>query len=167
MRYASLYLLLTMAVAFAGCARRSTSVTSDDEMVPFEKDTVLECKLEIKQDEGGILATVVFKNPTDHSEPVRKEVVLDEEPLGGPPLFVTKGGKNIPYNGMMVQKFLTKEDWRVIPPAGSFVRTIRVNDYYDLSAPGEYEIVCKRWYDVSPSKLAYVESNTVKFVVEK
>jgi len=153
-----------MAVGFAGCSRRSS-----DGGVPFEpdKDTVLECKLEISHKGSGILAIVEFKNPTNHSEHVLKEVIEDEEPLTGPPFILTKDGKYVMYTGAMVQKLPpTMDEADLLKPGESFVRTIRLNDYYDLSAPGEYEIVCDRLYE-SAEKLKHVVSNKVKFVVGK
>ncbi|SRR6266852_1720306 len=168
MRPASLVLLLSMAVGFAGCSRGPSSLTSDDE-IQVGNDTVLECKLEVRHDESGIFATVIFKNPTDHPERVLKVVLLDEEPLLTVPFDVTKDGKMIVYTGGMASRLPpTKDDWRILKPGETFVRTIRVNDYYDLSAPGEYQIVCERLYEQSPpGKFATVKSNEVTFTVFK
>ena len=91
----SLMLVLSMTVGPAGCGRGSNYVSSAGEFQP-DKDTVLECKLEIKQDDSGIFATVDFTNPTNHSEHVLKAVLLDEEPLIGPPFIITKDGKGVP-----------------------------------------------------------------------
>jgi hypothetical protein len=173
MRHTSLNLLLAMALAFAGCTWRSSPGEFDDQIQP-DQETVLECTLEVEQKtggifhRGGIFATVVFKNPTDHRERVLKEVLLDEGPLGGPPFIVTKDGKYVNYTGAMVNKGPpTEDDWRVLKPGESFVRKIRMNDYYDLSAPGEYQVVCERLYFASARKIGEGKSNTVKFVVSE
>src|SRR5438874_2210590 len=138
MRHAPSYLLLLVvavgfggyvlliAGGFAGCARRPSGVGRHDEFQP-DKDTVLECKLLINQDRGGTFATVEFKNPTDHNEHVLKEVLLDEEPLAGPPFAITKDGKDIMYRGRFANKLPpTIDDADLLKPGESFIRTIRL-----------------------------------------
>ena len=160
-------MLLSMAVGFAGCTRDSGHVSRAHEFQP-DKDTVLECMLETKKDWRGISAIVEFKNPTDHSERVLKEVILDEEPLTGPPFVITKDGKYVMYTGRMVNKLPpTMDDTDILKPGESFVTTMRLDDYYDLSAPGEYEIVCDRLYEPDAHHITHVVSNKAKFVVGK
>src|SRR5262245_42322737 len=128
MRLISLVWLLSMAVGLAGCTRE----------VKPDKDTVLECKLEIKKEDSGILAIVEFKNPTDHSEHVLKEVLL--EWVTNAPFIITKDGKYVAYFGRMDNMPDSPPTepkwWRILEPGESFVTTIRLEDYYDLSAPG-------------------------------
>jgi hypothetical protein len=167
MRATFLIVLLATIVASAGCGRGTNHIGLAPEFQP-DKDTVLECKLQIKQSITGTYATVEFKNPTDHSEHVLKEVLLNEETLTGPPFVITKDGKYVLYTGAMVNKLPpTMEDADTLGPGESFERTIRLETYYDLSAPGEYEIVCDRLYEPGPDNFTHVVSNKVKFVVGK
>jgi len=89
-----------MTIGFAGCTRNP----SGGDEAQLRKEVVLECHLETKGDGKDVLVNVVFKNPTDHRELVPKDVILDEQPLGGPPFVVTRNGDNVPYTGMMINK---------------------------------------------------------------
>ena len=155
----SLNLLFAIALGFAGCSWRSSPADLDDQ-VQLDMEPVLECTLQVEQNpggifhKGGIFATLALKNPTDHRERLIDNGLLGGGQIDGPPFIITKEGKYVPYTGIMVSKL--QDDWYVFQPGESVTRKIRLNDYYDLSAPGEYQIV---WGYFA------IKSNTVKFVV--
>src|SRR5690349_19300754 len=126
-----LTLVFSTLIALTACNRVSNSVPPDHPVQP-DKETVLECNLEVKQD-SGIFATVTFKNPTDHAESALKDVLLYERQITGPPFMVTKDGKTVRYTGRMIRRGPpTQEDWYVLEPGETLTRSIKINDYYDL-----------------------------------
>jgi hypothetical protein len=162
-------------LAFAGCSRAPISVARND-LKDFGEETIVESilqiKLEIRQDEGGVLARLVFKNPTATAVRMLKRNLLYEGEVTFRAFNVTRDGRKVRYTGLMVKRGPpTKDDWFLVEAGQSFEVTIRISDYYDLSSPGEYEVRYQAFYypfsDNPSLPNPLLQSNAVKIAVSK
>ncbi len=106
-----------------------------------------------------VLITVTVSNPTRHAVRVLKWFTPSEgveEPL----FVVTRDGEPVPYIGAHYKRpVATSKDYIALRAGDSFVRTVNLGDYYDLSQSGQYEIS----YAVASFNLFNERGNAFKF----
>ncbi len=153
-------LLLLVVISFPACSRCSS--TQEVPQVPVQ------CKLEIKRDDGGVFAHLVFENVAGRLGSIPKRNLLCEGQITFSPFWVTRDGNDVHYMGEIVDYVgpPPREDRYVLEPGQTYETTIRISDYYDFSSPGQYQVYYLAYYHPW-GKFDLLQSNSVKFVIPK
>ena len=115
-----------------------------------------------------VIVHVTIINPSNSSMKILKWCT----PLEGieRPLFtVTRDGEPVTYLGPMVKRSApTQTDYIILQPFERITSDVKLSDYYDLSAPGNYEIVydAASWQLYGRNKIDHLISNILSIVVE-
>jgi peptidyl-Lys metalloendopeptidase len=106
-----------------------------------------------------VLVTVTLSNPTKHTVRVLKWFT-PAEGLEEPLFVVTRDGEPVPYIGAHYKRpAATGKDYVSLKAGESFVSTVNLADYYDLSQSGQYEVS----YAVAAFNLFDEKANAFKF----
>jgi len=158
--------LFAVAIGAAAC----NGASQDNSFRP-EVEIPVQCKLEIKQDNGVVFALLIFESEGTTPGSIPKRNLLFGDPRYGgeitSSLFqVTRDGQEVSYRGLIVCDTgpSTKDDWYVLEPGQRYETALRISDYYDFSRPGEYEIYYLSYYQPW-GRYELLQSNAVKFVV--
>jgi peptidyl-Lys metalloendopeptidase len=123
---------------------------------PVVSLSVAQSEFDATQD---VLVTVTLSNPTRHTVRVLKWFTPAEgveEPL----FAVTRDGEPVPYIGAHYKRpAATGKDYVSLKAGESFVRTVNLADYYDLSQSGRYAVS----YAVASFNLFDEKGNAFKF----
>jgi hypothetical protein len=162
-RRVSLTVLLLLTGGIASCNPSSQRGVSDTAFAA--KEVLVSCTIEIKRNRTAIDAVVIFKNPTDQPIALYKpNLFVDGVTFSA--FSITHDGGRVPYRGSLVKRGPPSlEDWQLLEPGASHEVKVRISDYYDLTASGEYEVYYSVRYGLPADHLARIQSNKVKLEV--
>lgn len=126
------------------------------------------CELTVKKIKEDVFAEVKFINKSDQPVPILRWKLLVNNKLTWAAFRVMRGSVEIPYRGRTIKRPTPNaEDFYMLLPGVSFISTIRLLDYYDVSVPGHYTVSYFATNILPVSKIYFeIESNTVEFEVD-
>lgn len=120
---------------FFGCSsyQQSAWPVAPDKATPA-------CSITARQSDGDILVRITIANGTRSDLPLLKWNLPLDGRLTTDLFAVTRNGTKIPYKGPMVKRRVTAESYITIASGKAFSKEVSLQQGYDVSAPGEYEI---------------------------
>jgi len=167
--YALIAVLL--ATLFFGCRihKPIEESLSVNEIPKYIRDMDLNCQLTVRKIGEDSVAEIKFTNHSGQIVFMEKRHLLMNHNMEWAAFEVVRDGVKIPYRGRTIKRGLPKwYDFYKLLPDTSFTSSVRIRDFYDISASGQYIIKYRAFNSSMPMKSVFfeIESNIVKFKVE-
>jgi hypothetical protein len=145
------------------------SVKSDNHMnyaTENRRHVNVNCNLSVLVDGKDIIAEVIFTNPSKDVIPILKRNLLMEDELTWAAYEVTRQGVQVPYTGRTIKRGAPRsQDYYGLEANTSVKVRVILNNYYDLSPPGEYTVKYASFNAIMGREGSFdMESNCVRFM---
>ena len=150
-----------LAVAISVLCGYRLGIAEDIKAHP--KNMPITCELSCREQGDHIWADVTFSNMTEVTVPVFQEALLKVKKLEGIGFWVTRDGKNVLYQGILIKRPPPRiEEFYLMKPHEVTKARVEISKYFDFSKAGDYLIgysCISQALPLNSTNLLRIESN--------